>query len=104
MGFYASQKMQQVKAIIDRVANTDVTVLIQGENGTGKEVVARSIHLNSFRRDQPFIKVNCAALPSELLESELLDMKRGHLLGLIGRNWVSLISPMEAHNIPGRDF
>jgi len=78
---YASQKMQQVKAIIDRVANTDVTVLIQGESGTGKEVVARSIHLNSFRRDQPFIKVNCAALPSELLESELFGYEKGAFTG-----------------------
>lgn len=78
---YASQKMQQVKAIIDRVANTDVTVLIMGESGTGKEVVARSIHLNSFRRDQPFIKVNCAALPSELLESELFGYEKGAFTG-----------------------
>ncbi len=78
---YASQKMQQIKAIIDRVANTDVTVLIQGESGTGKEVVARSIHLNSFRRDQPFIKVNCAALPTELLESELFGYEKGAFTG-----------------------
>lgn len=78
---YASKKMQQIKAIIDRVANTDVTVLIQGESGTGKEVVARCIHLNSFRRDQPFIKVNCAALPSELLESELFGYEKGAFTG-----------------------
>ncbi len=78
---YAHEKMQRIKEMIDRVANTDVTVLIQGESGTGKEVVARSIHLNSSRRDKPFIKVNCAALPSELLESELFGYEKGAFTG-----------------------
>ncbi len=59
--------MHRIKELIDQVANTDVTVLIQGESGVGKEVVARSIHLNSFRKEKPFVKVNCAALPQELL-------------------------------------
>ena len=78
---YTSEKMHQIKEIIDQVANTDVTVLIQGESGVGKEVVARSIHLNSIRRDKPFIKVNCAALPSELLESELFGYEKGAFTG-----------------------
>jgi transcriptional regulator with GAF, ATPase, and Fis domain len=78
---YASDKMHRIKEIIDQVANTDVTVLIQGESGVGKEVVARSIHRNSFRRDHPFIKVNCAALPSELLESELFGYEKGAFTG-----------------------
>ena len=78
---YTSEKMHQIKEIIDQVANTDVTVLIQGESGVGKEVVARSIHLNSFRRDKPFVKVNCAALPSELLESELFGYEKGAFTG-----------------------
>jgi two-component system response regulator AtoC len=78
---YASEKMRRIKEIIDQVANTDVTVLIQGESGVGKEVVARSIHRNSLRRDGPFIKVNCAALPSELLESELFGYEKGAFTG-----------------------
>jgi two-component system response regulator AtoC len=78
---YASEKMRRIKEIIDQVANTDVTVLIQGESGVGKEVVARSIHRNSLRRDNPFIKVNCAALPSELLESELFGYEKGAFTG-----------------------
>lgn len=78
---YASEKMRRIKEIIDQVANTDVTVLLQGESGVGKEVVARSIHLNSFRRDKPFVKVNCAALPAELLESELFGYEKGAFTG-----------------------
>ncbi|MBP1718033.1 MAG: two component, sigma54 specific, transcriptional regulator, Fis family [Deltaproteobacteria bacterium] len=78
---YASEKMQRIKEIIDQVANTDVTILIQGESGVGKEVVARSIHLNSNRKDKPFVKVNCAALPGELLESELFGYEKGAFTG-----------------------
>jgi len=78
---YTSDKMHQIKEMIDQVANTDVTVLILGESGVGKEVVARSIHLNSLRRDRPFVKVNCAALPSELLESELFGYEKGAFTG-----------------------
>ncbi|MGB9699170.1 MAG: sigma-54-dependent Fis family transcriptional regulator [Thermodesulfobacteriota bacterium] len=82
---YASEKMRRIKEIIDQVANTDVTVLIQGESGVGKEVVARSLHLNSFRRDKPFVKVNCAALPAELLESELFGYEKGAFTGAYRR-------------------
>jgi len=78
---YANEKMRRIKEMIDQVANTDVTVLIQGESGVGKEVVARSIHLNSFRREKPFVKVNCAALPQELLESELFGYEKGAFTG-----------------------
>jgi two-component system response regulator AtoC len=78
---YTSEAMRRIKEIIDQVANTDVTVLIQGESGVGKEVVARSIHLNSFRRDRAFVKVNCAALPQELLESELFGYEKGAFTG-----------------------
>ncbi len=78
---YAGEKMQRIKEIIDQVANTDVTILIQGESGVGKEVVARSIHLNSNRKDKPFVKVNCAALPGELLESELFGYEKGAFTG-----------------------
>ena len=78
---YTSDKMQRIKEIIDQIANTDVTVLIQGESGVGKEVVARSIHLNSFRKERPFVKVNCAALPPDLLESELFGYEKGAFTG-----------------------
>jgi transcriptional regulator with GAF, ATPase, and Fis domain len=78
---YTSEKMQHIKEVIDHVANADVTVLIQGESGVGKEVVARSIHLNSLRKNKPFVKVNCAALPSELLESELFGYEKGAFTG-----------------------
>ena len=82
---YASDSMHRIKEIVDRVANTDVTILIQGESGVGKEVVARSIHLNSNRRDKPFVKVNCAALPQELLESELFGYEKGAFTGAFRR-------------------
>jgi transcriptional regulator with GAF, ATPase, and Fis domain len=78
---YASEKMHRVKEMIDQVANADVTIFIQGESGVGKEVVARSIHMNSVRRDKPFVKVNCAALPGELLESELFGYEKGAFTG-----------------------
>ncbi len=78
---YASDQMHRIKEIIDQIANTDVTVLIQGESGVGKEVVARSVHLNSFRKEKPFVKVNCAALPQELLESELFGYEKGAFTG-----------------------
>jgi transcriptional regulator with GAF, ATPase, and Fis domain len=78
---YTSDKMHRIKEIIDQIANTDVTVLIQGESGVGKEVVARSIHLNSYRGERPFVKVNCAALPQELLESELFGYEKGAFTG-----------------------
>jgi two-component system response regulator AtoC len=78
---YASDPMHRIKEIIDQIANTDVTVLIQGESGVGKEVVSRSIHLNSFRKEKPFVKVNCAALPQDLLESELFGYEKGAFTG-----------------------
>jgi transcriptional regulator with GAF, ATPase, and Fis domain len=78
---FSSEKMIQIETIINQVANTDVTVFIEGESGVGKEVVARSIHNKSSRRDKPFIKVNCAALPSELLESELFGYEKGAFTG-----------------------
>ncbi len=72
-----SDAIQQVKAIVEKVAPTDARVLITGSNGTGKELVARSLHENSTRATGPFIEVNCAAIPSELIESELFGHEKG---------------------------
>jgi transcriptional regulator with PAS, ATPase and Fis domain len=73
--------MVRIKELINQIAHTDVTVFIQGESGVGKEIVAREIHRGSTRKDKPFVKVNCAALPSELLESELFGYERGAFTG-----------------------
>lgn len=81
MLFGTSPKMEEVKNTIEQVADTNVTVLVRGESGTGKEVVARMIYGNSTRREKPFVKVNCAAIPSELLESELFGYEPGAFTG-----------------------
>jgi two-component system response regulator AtoC len=83
MLFGNSEKMNEVRDLIDRVSDTDVTVLIRGESGTGKELVARALHAQSLRKDKPFVKVNCAALPTELLESELFGFEKGAFTGAI---------------------
>jgi len=72
-----SEKMQKIFEVIEKVADSDSTILILGESGTGKELIAKAIHYNSYRREGPFIPVNCAAIPSELLESELFGHEKG---------------------------
>ena len=84
---WASEPMAAVRELLAQVADTDVTVLIQGESGVGKEIVARTAHDLSPRRDKPFIKVNCAALPEELLESELFGYEKGAFTGAGGRKY-----------------
>ena len=83
MLFGNSERMAEVRDLIRRVSDTDVTVLIRGESGTGKELVARALHDQSLRKDKSFVKVNCAALPTELLESELFGFEKGAFTGAI---------------------
>jgi len=85
--FSLSDKMNKVQAIVDQVANTDITVLITGESGTGKDLVAKAVHKASERAGEPFIKVNCAALPRELLESELFGFEKGAFTGAHRRKY-----------------
>src|SRR5881397_2049660 len=77
----ASRQMQQIYETIESVAKSDANVLIVGESGTGKELIANAIHYNSLRAKKPFIKVNCAALPKELIESELFGHTKGAFTG-----------------------
>ncbi|MGB4600205.1 MAG: sigma-54 dependent transcriptional regulator [Trichlorobacter sp.] len=80
-----SPAMQEVYKTIGKVAVSDVTVLIQGESGTGKELIARAIHFNSSRLGKPFVAINCAAIPKDLLESELFGSERGAFTGATER-------------------
>jgi two-component system, NtrC family, response regulator AtoC len=79
-----SNGIKDLYAVLDRVSDTPTTVLITGESGTGKELVARALHENSSRKDKPFIKVNCAAIPRDLMESELFGYERGAFTGAVG--------------------
>jgi DNA-binding NtrC family response regulator len=79
-----SRAMQDIYEIIESVAESDANILILGESGTGKEVVANAIHYKSHRSKKPFVKLNCSALPKELIESELFGHKKGSFTGAIG--------------------
>jgi DNA-binding NtrC family response regulator len=76
-----SEAMHRVKGIIEQVADSELTVLIRGESGTGKEIAARSLHARSGRKDRAFVKVNCAAIPRDLLEAELFGYEKGAFTG-----------------------
>ena len=79
-----SDAIVELYSMIDRVADTPTTVLVTGESGTGKELVARALHEHSSRKNQPFIKVNCAAIPKDLMESELFGYEKGAFTGAVG--------------------
>jgi DNA-binding NtrC family response regulator len=80
-----SPVLEGIFSVIDKVADTPSTVLITGESGTGKELIARALHQNSSRRDGPFIKINCAAIPKTLMESELFGYEKGAFTGAVGQ-------------------
>ena len=79
-----SQRMQDIYHVIEKVADTPSTVLITGESGTGKELIATALHEHSARKAQPFIKINCAAIPKTLMESELFGYEKGAFTGAVG--------------------
>ena len=83
--FDRSPQMRAIRTVIDHIADTDATVLVRGESGVGKDVVARAIHVASTRRHGPFVRVNCAAIPSGLLESELFGHEKGAFTGAVQR-------------------
>jgi DNA-binding NtrC family response regulator len=80
-----SRQMAALRAVVERAAPADVPILILGENGTGKELVARAVHDLSPRREQPFVKMNCAAVPAELVESELFGHEKGAFSGAVAQ-------------------
>src|SRR6185369_173882 len=83
---WKSEAMRRVMAQVDRVANSESRVCILGETGTGKELVARAVHDRSPRREKPFVTLNCAAVPSELIESELFGHEKGSFTGAAARH------------------
>jgi DNA-binding response OmpR family regulator len=100
---WGSDAMRAVRATLEQVADTDVTILIQGESGVGKEIVARTAHELSPRATKPFIKVNCAALPAELLESELFGYEKGAFTGATGAQARQVRGRTPRDDLPRRD-
>ena len=78
---YSSEKMRNIVSMIDNISKTDATVLLMGETGVGKEVIAKLIHKKSHRKDKRFVVINCAAIPENLIESELFGHEKGAFTG-----------------------
>jgi sigma-54 specific flagellar transcriptional regulator A len=89
-----SSQMQEIFRLVERVADSDSTILINGETGTGKGLIAHAIHKQSYRSDQPFVSINCGAIPENLLESELF----GHLKGAFTGATANKVGKFEAAN------
>ena len=95
-----SGPMRQVYEQVSQVARTNTTVLLRGESGTGKELIAHAIHYNSSRAKKPFIKVSCAALPQDLIESELFGYEKGAFTGAVGVEKGPLRAGRRRHAVP----
>jgi len=91
-----SRNIQRIRVLIDQVAETSLNVIVCGETGVGKELVVSSLYQKSNRLGKPFVKVNCAALPDTLLESEMFGYERGAFTGAIRTRRANLSRPMEA--------
>ena len=98
-----SRSLRELFDVLETVASTTSTILVTGETGTGKELVARAIHHNSPRRDQRFVAINCSALPETLLEAELFGHVRGAFTGAIGAARRAVRAGPQGHAVPRRD-
>ncbi len=99
----SSRRVREIQTVVRRISVSDAPVLIEGETGAGKEVLAREIHAHSRRSRQPFLKLNCAALPSELVESELFGYERGAFTGAFQRKSGMFEMADRRHHPAGRD-
>ena len=98
-----SLAMQQVFSRMEKVVNTDSTILILGESGTGKELVAKAIHFNGRRKEKPFVAINCGAIPADLLESELFGHVRGSFTGAVADKAGQIRGGQQRHHLSRRD-
>ena len=100
----ASLEMRKIYQVVEQAAPTSASVLVNGESGTGKELVAQTVHQLSPRSAQPFVPLNCAAIPDTLLESELFGHEKGAFTGAIARRAGQLRAGESRHAVPRRDF